>query len=35
MDNIMLDLETLGTVITQIGAVYFDWTGKNRRNFPC
>ena len=28
MNNIMLDIETLGTVITQIGAVYFDWTGE-------
>ena len=33
MDNIMLDLETLGTVITQIGAVYFDWTGKTGETF--
>jgi len=33
MSNIMLDIETLGTVITQIGAVYFDWTGKTRETF--
>jgi len=30
---IMLDLETLGTVITQIGAVYFDWTGRTGKTF--
>jgi len=30
---IMIDLETLGTVITQIGAVYFDWTGKTGETF--
>ncbi|HDD45108.1 MAG TPA: 3'-5' exoribonuclease [Candidatus Desulfofervidus auxilii] len=28
MNNIMLDIETLGTVITQIGAVYFDDNGN-------
>ena len=33
VSNIMLDLETLGTVITQIGAVYFDWSGKTRETF--
>ena len=33
MANIMLDIETLGTVITQIGAVYFDWTGKTGETF--
>ena len=33
MSNIMLDLETLGTVITQIGAVYFDWAGKTGETF--
>ena len=29
----MLDIETLGTVITQIGAVYFDWTGETGESF--
>jgi|GEM_PF-2530819 len=33
MPNIMLDIETLGTVITQIGAVYFDWTGTTGETF--
>ena len=28
MNNIMLDIETLGTVITQIGAVYFSDNGE-------
>lgn len=28
MNNIMLDIETLGTVITQIGAVYFTDNGE-------
>jgi len=33
MNNIMLDIETLGTVITQIGAVYFNWTGETGKTF--